>query len=93
MSSIGGRRKTRQPSQAEPDDEGGDPKPVRGNGTSLFEGTPGGGGVQATEEEEERHRQDAPVEPVHRGEGRTAEDEAEERLDRQEQHDVGGDPR
>ena len=36
---------------------------------------------------------DRTVEPVHRGEGRTAEDEAEERLDRQEQHDVGGDPR
>ena len=43
----------RHHSQAEPNDEGGDLKPVRGNGTSLFEGTPGAGGVQAAEEEEE----------------------------------------
>ena len=40
----------RHDSQAEPNDEGGDPKPVQGNGTSLFEGTPGGG--EAAEEEE-----------------------------------------
>ena len=75
-------------SQAEPNDEGGDPKRVRGNGTSLFEDTPGGGGGEASEEEEKDRTLQSPVEPVDSG-GQTAEDE--EGLDSQEQHDVGGD--
>ena len=40
---------------------GGDPRPVRGNGASLFDGTPVGGGGEAALEAEERHDNQAEI--------------------------------